>query len=297
MKYTRLLALAALFSTGLYSQITPYPVPGGGGGGAVSSVFGRTGTVAATSGDYTAAQVTGAEATANKNTNGGYVGRDGSGNATITGTFSAGALTLTGGLPAQLTGPVTSSNPSSPSVGSAILFFSPTAVGTTIDSTGAVTATQVVPASATANSFVTAISSAGVQTVGKVVRTCMVIVGADNGSALVNGDLGPQLNQCQIPYAGTILEIDVMGDAGTPNVIVQRSHLGTPTALLSGALATAASGAVACAKTGATTGVDGTTTCSATLQNKTIAAGDWIGLTSGTAGGVAKRMSIAVHWQ
>lgn len=34
--------------------------PGGGGSGAVSSVFGRTGAVVATSGDYTAAQVTGA---------------------------------------------------------------------------------------------------------------------------------------------------------------------------------------------------------------------------------------------
>ena len=33
---------------------------GGGGGGAVSSVFGRTGAVVAASGDYTAAQVTGA---------------------------------------------------------------------------------------------------------------------------------------------------------------------------------------------------------------------------------------------
>jgi hypothetical protein len=38
------------------------PPSGGGGGGAVSSVFGRTGTVAAATGDYTAAQVTGAVA-------------------------------------------------------------------------------------------------------------------------------------------------------------------------------------------------------------------------------------------
>jgi len=85
-----------------------------------------------------------------------------------------------------------------------------------------------------------------------------------------------------------------MADAGTPNVIAQRSHLGSATALLSGALATAASGAVACSNTGGTTGLDGTTTCTNTLQNTSVAVGDWIGLTSGTAGGVAKRMSVAI---
>lgn len=41
---------------------------GGGGGGAVSSVFGRTGAVVATTGDYTAAQVTNAAATNAANT-------------------------------------------------------------------------------------------------------------------------------------------------------------------------------------------------------------------------------------
>jgi hypothetical protein len=125
-------------------------------------------------------------------------------------------------------------------------------------------------------------------------RTCMIVVGADNGSALVNADLGPQLNQCFVPFAATVVEIEVMADAGTPNVIVQRSHLGTPTALLSGALATASAGAVACSNTGGTTGLDGTTTCTNTLQNTSVAVGDWIGLTSGTAGGTAKRMSAAV---
>lgn len=128
-------------------------------------------------------------------------------------------------------------------------------------------------------------------------RTCSIVIGSDDASAaLVNADLGPQLNQCQVDGAATIFEIDVMADNGTPNVIVQRSHLGTATALLSGALATAASGAVACSNTGGTTGLDGTTTCTNTLQNTSIAVGDWIGLTSGTAGGTAKRMSIMVHF-
>jgi hypothetical protein len=42
----------------------------------VSSVFGRTGTVVATSGDYSVGQVTGAEATANKDAASGYAGLD-----------------------------------------------------------------------------------------------------------------------------------------------------------------------------------------------------------------------------
>jgi hypothetical protein len=126
-------------------------------------------------------------------------------------------------------------------------------------------------------------------------RTCTMIVGADNGAAvLVNADLGPQLSQCFVPFAATVLEIEVMADADVPQVVVQRSHLGTPTALLSAPLATASSGAVACSNIGGTTGIDGTTTCTNTLENTAVAAGDWIGLTSGTAGGVAKRMSVAV---
>ena len=50
-----------------------------GAGGAVSSVFGRTGTVVAQSGDYTVAQVTGAEASANKSVANGYAGLDAAG--------------------------------------------------------------------------------------------------------------------------------------------------------------------------------------------------------------------------
>ena len=49
---------------------------GGGGGGAVASVFGRTGVVVAAIGDYVAAQVTGAEDTANKGATNGYASLD-----------------------------------------------------------------------------------------------------------------------------------------------------------------------------------------------------------------------------
>lgn len=131
---------------------------------------------------------------------------------------------------------------------------------------------------------------------GNVMRkTCTIVVGADNGSALADADLA-QNEQCLINAASTVIEVTVRADAGTPNVIVGRDRLGTDVNLLSGALATAASGAQACSKTTAVTGQDGTTTCAATLQNTSLSAGDWIKLTSGTAGGTAKRMSIAVSY-
>jgi len=127
-------------------------------------------------------------------------------------------------------------------------------------------------------------------------RTCMMVVGTDNGTALLDADLGPQLHQCTIDVQMTVQEIRVSADAGTPSLIVQkRTVAGAPSPLLTGALATAASGGVACSKTSATTSYDGTTTCSATLQNNTaLTPGMTLGLTSGTAGGVAKRVSVAV---
>jgi hypothetical protein len=39
---------------------------------------------------------------------------------------------------------------------------------------------------------------------------------------------------------------------------------------------------------GATTGINGATTCSATLQNTSLSAGDYLELVSGTPGGTAK---------
>lgn len=137
-------------------------------------------------------------------------------------------------------------------------------------------------------------------------RVCTMIIGAENGSALVDADLGPQRKQCQIPFAYTVVEVDVSADGGTPNVIAgKRTCTASPCVtganetvvnLTSAALATASSGGSACSKTGATTGIDGFTTCSATLQNTSGAAGSWIELVSGTAGGVAKRMSVSVFY-
>lgn len=126
-------------------------------------------------------------------------------------------------------------------------------------------------------------------------RTCTIVVGSNSGAALADADLADD-EQCFVNAAGTVVEITVRADGGTPNVIVGRDRLGTDVNLTSAALATAAAGAQACSKTSAATGLDGTTTCSATLQNTGLVAGDWIKLTSGTAGGVAKRMSIGVTW-
>jgi hypothetical protein len=126
---------------------------------------------------------------------------------------------------------------------------------------------------------------------------CAIVIGADNGgSALVDADLGPQGRQCYIPAAGTVVEIDVTADGGTPNVIPRKNSAGSTSNLVSSALATGSSGAIACSKTSGVTGIDGATTCSATLQNTSLSAGDYIELISGTAGGVAKRMSIFVIW-
>jgi hypothetical protein len=200
-------------------------------------------------------------------------------------TLSAASNGLT--IIASGTGTVTTTG--SPSSGNMTKFSGATSI-TNGDLSGDVTTSGTLAATIAAN-VVTSAKLAVVNTR----RTCMMIIGADNATAaLSNSDLGPQLNQCFIPFAATVVEVEVMADAGTPNVIVQRSHLGTPTALLSGALATASAGAVACSNTGGTTGLDGTTTCSSTLQNTSVAVGDWIGLTSGTAGGTAKRMTVAV---
>jgi hypothetical protein len=129
-------------------------------------------------------------------------------------------------------------------------------------------------------------------------HVCAMVVGTDNGSVLADADLGPQNHMCFFPRASTVQEIVVIADGGTPNVIVRKTAVDgtTHTALLSSALATAASGAVACAKTSAVAGINATTTCSATLQNNTIAVGQYLGLASGTAGGVAKRMSVFAYY-
>lgn len=119
-------------------------------------------------------------------------------------------------------------------------------------------------------------------------RVCDIAVGDTTGSALTDAQLGPQSRVCFIPAAATIVEMDVNADGGTPNVIVGKNHAGSISNIVSAALATASAGGIACSNTGGTTGINGATPCSSTLQNTSIAAGDYLELVSGTAGGVAK---------
>ena len=130
---------------------------------------------------------------------------------------------------------------------------------------------------------------------------CNFGFGADNaGAVLVDGDIGPQGKICQLANNATLIEIGVTADAGTPAVIVQRFRpSGASTVdLTSSQLATGSSGAFACSRATSSTSIDGTATCSGTLQNTALLKGDWIQTktNSSGAGGVAKRITVAVTW-
>ena len=146
------------------------------------------------------------------------------------------------------------------------------------------------------NSSCTVGTLCGITGSGSARRVCDIPVGNQSGSAITNAQLGPQTRLCFIPAAATIVEIDVAADGGTPRVVVGLNHAGTVSSIVSSALATAASGGIACSNTGGTTGIDGATKCSATLQNTSVAAGDYLELVSGTAGGTAKLMTIHVTY-
>lgn len=215
--------------------------------------------------------------------------------------------------------------PPTPAAGLLREYFDSTAkVPQAVDDAG-IKSTMVRVASAPANQFATGFNASGVQQFAQpsfanlsgaatsaqlpavaLRRVCSLVAGANNGATLTDADIGPQGKHCQIPYAATIYEIDVAADAGTPNVMVTKRHCTaapcaaganeTVSNLTSAALATAASGGTACSAVGAAAGLDTFTTCSATLQNTALLPGDWIEVVSGTAGGVAKRMSIDVHY-
>jgi hypothetical protein len=131
------------------------------------------------------------------------------------------------------------------------------------------------------------------------IRTSCFDLGADNASAdLVDADIGPQGRIFMVPLTATVTEVTVSANAGTPNVIVQRNHAGTAADLTSAALATASVGGIACSKTTAVAGLDTVTTCSATLQNTALAAGDWIQTKTGSgfASSGAKRLGVCVTY-
>jgi hypothetical protein len=142
---------------------------------------------------------------------------------------------------------------------------------------------------------VTSFSGSCATTLTATRHVCDIGVGDTSAAMpLTNAQLGPQSRVCFIPSAATVIEMDVNADAGTPNVIVAVNHAGSDSNIVSSALATAASGGIACSNTGGTVGLNGVTTCSGTLQNTSMAAGDYLELVSGTAGGTAKWFAVHV---
>lgn len=130
-------------------------------------------------------------------------------------------------------------------------------------------------------------------------RTCAIVVGDDDPSSatVTDAKLTAQYDICMVPSQAIVEEITVKADAGTPNVVVhRRTSGGTVTALLSAPLATNAAGALNCARISPATAGYAGITCTTTLTNTVIGAGDWIGLTSGTAGGTARRFSIMITY-
>jgi hypothetical protein len=131
-------------------------------------------------------------------------------------------------------------------------------------------------------------------------RQCVIVVGAETGSALTDSQLAGE-QRCYFPSAATIQEVTVYADGGVPQVIVHKRRGTTNTDVVSAALATGASGIEACAATttACLSGVakSGTVTIVTAASANVLAAGDTLGLTSGTAGGVAKRMTIVVTYK
>lgn len=140
-------------------------------------------------------------------------------------------------------------------------------------------------------------------------KTCMMIVGADNGNALTSADVGPQGDQCYIPVASTIQEAAFAVDntSSTSTLQIRKRHCSTFTSgsctaftttnIFSGSLTAAATAnANACVMASSSqTCLDGTTSSGSIVLNTTsIAAGDYIEAASGTPDGTTKRMSIEV---
>jgi hypothetical protein len=116
-------------------------------------------------------------------------------------------------------------------------------------------------------------------------RTCSIQVG-DGTNTVVSGDYSPfKAPSCKVPYAATIVEIDIQTDAGTPTILLERRRgAATLADLLSGALA--ANGTTTMCALGSTSGtcIDGTTSSGTiTLSNTSLNAGDVIEVKSGTA--------------
>ena len=196
-------------------------------------------------------------------------------------------LSVTGSGPYQATG-ATGAAPSTPAGGTVTCYFD-SALNTQVCLDSAGNSWQMVRES----------TVAGVQK-----RGCDISVGDTSSSnAVTNTQLGPQKHSCKITSAATVLEVDIEADGGSPSVIVGRRRCtgwagGTcsteTVANLVSSAVVASSGFLGCSNAAGTAGLDGGTTCAATLQNTSLNGGDWIELVSGTAGGTARLVTIHV---
>lgn len=134
-------------------------------------------------------------------------------------------------------------------------------------------------------------------------RTCMISVGADNGSALVTADIQPQKSECYADVAMTVYQILVKADAGASTIQLAYRHSsgGAPTttnytsAVLTPAAVTNITDKVVCANAAGTAiTVDGISVTCSTLATQTWTAGDSIESVGGTADATTKRLAIFV---
>ena len=134
-------------------------------------------------------------------------------------------------------------------------------------------------------------------------RTCLIQNDTQTATPLVAANFS---GSCEIPFAATIVEVDVWGGAGVTGGTVTTTGTGsinlqkfTPnggaaTTLLSGALATASG--YACALTSASGTCIGGTTSSAnvTISTTALSAGDWIRISAATPDAAQTWYRVAV---
>jgi hypothetical protein len=117
-------------------------------------------------------------------------------------------------------------------------------------------------------------------------RTCQFDNDTQSATALTAAQI---TGRCDVPYAATLVEVDVYASTGTSSLMLQRlrPNGGATANLLSAQLPTGSSGAYACALTGtAGTCISGiTSSATITISNTALAAGDTVQISAATITG------------
>jgi hypothetical protein len=148
-------------------------------------------------------------------------------------------------------------------------------------------------------------AAAGGLQVANRTRTCGIVFGAENGSALATADIQPQKSQCSADVPATITQILIKADAGASTVQLGYRHstgaapvvTNYTAAVLTPATVANITDKVACANAAGTAiTVDGISVTCSTLATQTWNAGDSIETAGGTADATTKRLSIFVTY-